>query len=141
MEYNLHSLLLSTQSLFSKKVFSKLNGTGLSTGQPKILDYLNHHDGCIQRDLAIACEIEPATVTSLLSHMEETGLIERKMLNGNRRLHYVFLTDKGRMMTDRVCINFSELEKVAFDGFSEKEKDDFLVKFQTIYNNLMKKEQ
>lgn len=140
MESNLHSLLLSTQSLFHKKVFSKLNGSGLTAGQPKILDYLNLHDGCIQRNLALACEIEPATVTSLLMRMEEAGLIERKMLNGNRRQHYVFLTDKGRVMAESVCTNFSELEEVAFDGFSKGEREDFLKQFERIYNNLIKNE-
>lgn len=52
---------------------------GLSPGQPKILHYLLNHDGCMQRELADACDIEPATVSRLLDKMEEDGLVRREI--------------------------------------------------------------
>lgn len=117
MNITLHNLSLSTHSTFYKKVFENLSDTDLTSGQPKLLDYLKYHDGCVQKDIATACEIESSTVTSLLLRMEQADLIERKMLNGNRRSLYVFLTDKGRKAVERVSDVFDELEKVAFDGF------------------------
>lgn len=138
MNHTLHNLLLSTQSTFHKKVFGNLSGTGLTLGQPKVLDYLKYNDGCVQKDIAAACEIETSTVTSLLFRMEEAGLIERRMLNGNRRSLYVFLTDKGRESLEKVSDVFDELEKVAFDGFSETEQAKFIQNFTKIYNNLIK---
>lgn len=134
----LHNLLLSTQSTFSKKVFANLNDTGLTSGQPKVLDYLKYNDGCVQKEIAAACEIESSTVTSLLLRMEEAGLIERRMLNGNRRSLYVFLTDKGKDSLGAVSNVFDKLEKVAFDGFTEEEQKDFIEKFSMIYTNLIK---
>lgn len=101
-----------------------------------MLDYLKYHDGCVQKDIAAACEIESSTVTSLLLRMEKSGLIERRMLNGNRRSLYVFLTEKGKEALEKVTSVFDELEKIAFDGFSEDEKVDFIEKFFRIYNNL-----
>ena len=138
MNITLHNLSLSTHSTFYKKVFENLSATDLTSGQPKVLDYLKYHDGCVQKDIATACEIESSTVTSLLLRMEQADLIERKMLNGNRRSLYVFLTDKGRKAVERVSDVFDELEKVAFDGFSKEEQTDFLQKFFKIYNNLTK---
>jgi DNA-binding MarR family transcriptional regulator len=138
MNKTLHYLLLSTHSMFHKKTFGNLNDTGLTSGQPKVLDYLKYHDGCVQKDIATACEIEPSTVTSLLLRMEEVGLIERRMLNGNRRSLYVFLTNKGQKALGRVSGVFDELEKVAFNGFSKEEQADFLEKFLKINNNLTK---
>ncbi len=137
MNKTLHNLLLSTYSIFSKKVFSNLSSSGLTSGQPKVLDYLKYHDGCVQKDIATACEIEPSTVTNLLSRMEESGLIERRMLNGNRRSLYVFLTEKGRGSLEKVSEVFEDLEKIAFDGFSREEEMDFIEKFYRIYNNLI----
>lgn len=141
MNKTLHNLLLITQSTFHKKVFGNLIDTGLTSGQPKVLDYLKYHDGCVQKDIATACEIESSTVTSLLFKMEEDGLIYRKMLNGNRRSLYVFLTDKGRKSLEKVSNVFEELERVAFDGFSKEAQMDFLEKFLTIYNNLIREDE
>lgn len=134
----LHNLLLSTHSIFNKRVFANLSDTGLTLGQPKVLDYLKYHDGCVQKDIAIACEIESSTVTSLLLRMEESGLIERRMLNGNRRSLYVFLTEKGRKSLEKVSEVFEGLERVAFEGFSKEEEEDFIQKFWKIHSNLMK---
>lgn len=136
MNKTLHQLLLNTHLAFHKKVFGMLNDTGLTSGQPKILDYLSYNDGCVQKDIAAACEIETSTVTSLLLRMEEAGLIERHMLNGNRRSLYVFLTDKGKLAQNKVGSVFLKLEKVAFDGFTEEEQKDFLEKLSKMHKNL-----
>ena len=34
--------------------------------------------------------------------MEEKGLIERRMLEGNRRTFYIFMTDEGSRLKDLV---------------------------------------
>lgn len=138
MNKTLHNLLLSIHSIFYKRIFANLSNTGLTSGQPKVLDYLKYNDGCVQKDIATACEIESSTVTNLLLRMEEAGLIERRMLNGNRRSLYVFLTDKGRESQKKVSDVFDKIEKVAFNGFSKEEQIEFLGMFSKIYNNLMK---
>lgn len=140
MNKTLHNLLLSTHSIFYKRVFANLSNTGLTSGQPKVLDYLKYHDGCVQKDIATACEIESSTVTNLLLRMEEAGLIERRMLNGNRRSLYVFLTDKGRKSLEKVSEVFDTLEKDAFDGFSKEEQMEFLEMLLKMHSNLMKED-
>lgn len=37
------------QSLFQKKVLDALSPYKLTAGQPKVLDYLGKHNGCIQK--------------------------------------------------------------------------------------------
>lgn len=138
MRIQFHSLLLSTHLIFHKKVFTKLSDTGLTFGQPKVLDYLKDHDGCVQKDIAAACEIEPPTVTSLLQRMEEAGLIERKALNGNRRSLYVFLTENGRSAQEKVSIVLDSLEALAFEGLTEEEAETFMNLFSKINQNLTK---
>lgn len=56
------------QSLFQKKVLDALSPYKLTAGQPKVLDYLGKHNGCIQKSIATGCQIEPATLTGILSH-------------------------------------------------------------------------
>lgn len=63
-------------------------------------------------------------------------MIERKMLNGNRRSLYVFLTEKGEQLQKIVEKEFDSLEEIAFDGISEEEKENFMDVFSKIYENI-----
>lgn len=135
MSDSFHYLVMAQHSLFQKELLSMLRDTGLSIGQPKVLDFLLDHDGASQKDIAKGCHIEPGTLTTLLNRMEDSGLVERRMLQGNRRSFFVFLTDHGRAMAERVADAFSALEDLAFQGFSEHERNTFISLFQRIYQN------
>ena len=109
MKESLHYLLMSDHLMFQKALDSRVKDTGLTPGQPKILDYLLNHDGAIQKDIAVFCHIEPASLTVILSGMENKGYIKRQTDNGNRRSLHVYLTDTGLrqptatgIFTDRV---------------------------------------
>jgi Transcriptional regulators len=136
MDKSFHYLLMINQAIFQKKVFHKLQETGLTPGQPKILDYLSTHDGSTQKNIAYACQIDPATVTGILRRMEEKGLIERKFKDGNRRSVHVFLTETGRNEITLIHTMFQKLEKEAFDGISPEEREQFMIIFYKICCNL-----
>ena len=135
MSSSFHYLVMAEHSMFQKKLLAKLKGTGLTSGQPKILDYLKDHDGASQKDIAHGCHIEPGTLTTLLNRMEEIGLVERRMLGGNRRSLYVFLTDLGKSKLKLVTDAFSELEAEAFRGISADDRAAFMDLFLKIYKN------
>ena len=111
---NYHLLMLENHTLFTKKFFERIKNLQLSFGQPKILEYLLNNEGCMQKDIALACFIEPASVTSVLTKME-------KNLNGNRRSYYVYLTDIGKEKAKEIQRHFKEMEEEVFKGLSEKE--------------------
>lgn len=136
MDNSFHYLLMANQAVIQKKLFNNVKDTELSLGQPKILDYLKEHNGALQKDIAAACHIEPASLTSVLNGMEKKGLIKKEMHNGNRRSLYVFLTDKGKAMQKRVDYEFSRLELQAFHDFSEEEKENLMNYLLKIYHNL-----
>ncbi|MGM9916634.1 MarR family transcriptional regulator [Anaerotignum sp.] len=136
MKHSLHYLLMADYLLFQKNLLAEIKETPLTSGQPKILDYLRLHDGAVQKEIAEACHIEPATITSILLGMEKKGLILRKNLNGNRRSLYVYLTDNGRQLAECVNSEFEKIEETAFLGFSEDEKK-LLIDFLTRINQNM----
>lgn len=123
MDNTLHYLLMADHLILQRLLINAIKDTELTSGQPKVLDYLYSHDGAIQKDIAQNCCIEQATLTSVLAGMENKGLIERRMMNGNRRNLYVFLTDKGKELTERVEREFLRLEETAFAGLDEHEKE------------------
>lgn len=128
---------MAEHSMFQKELQARLKGSGLTIGQPKILDYLKDHDGAEQKDIALGCHIEPGTLTSLLNRMEESGLVERRMLNGNRRSFFIFLTEKGKRQLELVTQAFGEIEEKAFRGIPETDRETFMNLFLRIYNNTM----
>ncbi len=137
MSNSFHYMIMAEHSMFQKELQAKLKGSGLTIGQPKVLDYLKDHDGAEQKDIAQGCHIEPGTLTSLLNRMEESGLVERRMLNGNRRSFFVFLTEKGERQLELVTQAFEEIEEKAFRGIPETDRETFMNLFLRIYNNTM----
>ena len=95
MDTSLHYLTMANQMLIQKRLLERVKASGLTLGQPKVLDYLKDHDGASQKEIAAGCFIEAGSLTSILNRMEEKGLIERRMLNGNRRTFHIFMTESG----------------------------------------------
>ena len=70
-----HHLLMKTYAAMHRKVTSETAKLELTSGQPKILEYLLGNEGADQKTIAESCEIEPATAGSVLARMEKCGLI------------------------------------------------------------------
>lgn len=140
MDDTLHYLIMANQMLVQKALLERLRDTGLTIGQPKILDYLKDHDGSSQKDIAKACFLEAGSLTTILNKMEEKGLIERRILNGNRRSFHIFMTDEGRQKMQLVDSSFSEIEKKALSDVSDEELETFMSVYKKIYKNLADRE-
>ena len=136
MDDSFHYLSMINHMTVQKKLMEQLADTGLTLGQPKVLDYLKDHDGASQKEIAAGCLIEAGSLTSILNRMEEKGLIERKMLNGNRRTFHIFMTESGKKNQKRVEEAFKKIEKTALNGISEEEQKLFMEIFCRIYRNL-----
>lgn len=136
MDDSFHYLSMINHMTVQKKLMEQLADTGLTLGQPKVLDYLKDHDGASQKEIAAGCLIEAGSLTSILNRMEEKGLIERKMLNGNRRTFHIFMTESGKKNQKLVEEAFEKIEKTALNGISEEEQKLFMYIFCRIYQNL-----
>lgn len=139
MKQSLHYLLMSNHLLFQKSLLADIKDTNLTPGQPKVLDYLLSHNGAVQKEIAKACHIEPATITSVLLGMENCGLIERKNLNGNRRSLYVYLTEKGKSLAEQVEATFGIIEEKSLLCFREDEKELLIDLLTKLNQNLCNK--
>ena len=136
MDDSFHYLSMINHMTVQKKLMEQLKDTGLTLGQPKVLDYLKEHDGASQKEIAAGCLIEAGSLTSILNRMEEKDLIERKMLNGNRRTFHIFMTESGKKNQKLVEESFEKIEKTALNGISEEEQKLFMDIFCRIYQNL-----
>ena len=136
---SIHYSLMKAHTALNKKILSQAYEIGLSPGQPKILEYLVLHNGSDQKTIASSCEIEPATVGSILGRMENMGLIERKQCKGNRRSLFVYLTDKGRAAAMQMENIFISSDKQAVKNLTEKEIEELNRILARLYSNLTDK--
>ena len=136
MDTSLHYLTMANQMLIQKRLLERVKASGLTLGQPKVLDYLKDHDGVSQKEIAAGCFIEAGSLTSILNRMEEKGLIERRMLNGNRRTFHIFMTESGKKSQKLVEEAFVEIEEAAWKDISPEEAEAFMKIYYKIYSNL-----
>lgn len=135
-----HYMLMACQAVYSRKLMEQLSDTGMTSGQPKVLDYLEDHDGASQREIAAHCYIEPASLTSVLNGMETKGLIERRRMNGDRRSYHIYLTETGRGQQNRVREAFRKVEADAFSEMSGENAERFMELFEELYECLTKEQ-
>ena len=129
--------MMANQMLVQKALMERVKESGLTIGQPKVLDYLKDHDGSSQKDIARACFIEAGSLTTILNGMEEKGLIERRTLNGNRRSYHIFMTDEGKKKQQMIDEAFAAIEENAVSDISDEEYSQFMSVYQKLYNNLL----
>lgn len=138
---SVHYLLMKSHAAMRKRVMAQAQREGLTSGQPKILEYLAENEGADQRSIALHCEIEAATVGSILMRMETAGLIERRRVGGNRRSLYVYLTEKGKSAAARTQEIFDSAEVAALLGCTEEEKRQLKELLTRVYRNLTRMEE
>lgn len=119
----LHYLLMKAHSNVNRRILAEAAGLGLSLGQPKILECLMECGEINQKSIAVRCEIEPATVGSILTRMERDGLVCRTRHEDNRRSLFVTLTPKGREQGERMQKIFDRADQDAAKGLTAKETE------------------
>lgn len=131
-----HHWLMKLHMTFGKSIFASAQKMGLTSGQPKILEFLDEVGSAEQKTIAQFCEIEPVTVGGILQRMEESGLVTRTREKGNRRSIVVKLTDNGKQIAEEIQHQFDRWEEVALEGFSDDERTLFRDWLKKCYCNL-----
>ena len=129
---SLHYLLMKTHTVLQRKITSRASEMGLTPGQPKILDYLLRYGESDQKTIASYCEIEQATVGSILLRMEKAELITRGRHEGNRRSLFVSLTPKGTVAARELMNIFWDAEEEAVSDLTSGE----LAAFKSTLNKI-----
>lgn len=137
---SLNYAFVRTARMHRKACHHQFHKLGLTEGQPKVLDYLHHHNGCSQKDLAKHCHIQPATATSLLGCLERSGLIYREVNQQDRRITNVFLTESGLEAQKQVEKVLDEIDKCFFAGFTKEEQEEVFRYLNRMYENLKRRE-
>ena len=122
----IHYLLMKIHAKLNRWVLEEAHHIGLTAGQPKVLECLLAYGEMNQKSIADCCEIEAATVGSILSRMERDGLIVRTQREGNRRALYVSLSPQGKRKAQEMQCIFQRADEWAMSPLSMDEQEQLL---------------
>ena len=109
------------QLLHRLRIQQSMDGQGLHYGQMPLMDYVEKHEGCTQREAAAATFVsEPAVATSV-KRMQKAGLIVKTADSENLRRNRLALTKKGADFLAALRRNYDELDSRIFDSFTDSE--------------------
>lgn len=112
---------------------------GLTGSQSYIIGYLLHNEGreINQKDIEMALKLMNPTVTGLLDRLEKKGFIMRKKSESDKRYKIVELTEKGKLLRDKMMEKGMKSHAVMLRGIPESELADFEGTLQKIMNNVL----
>jgi len=100
-----------------------LRGYGLTMTQYTVLLTLFREAGLSGAQLARACGVSQQSMASVLTGMQEKGLIERHSSPLHAKVMVTALTDAGQQLFDRASGEVVVLEKALADHFTPTEHD------------------
>jgi DNA-binding MarR family transcriptional regulator len=99
----------------------RLTEHSVSLGQWTFLRILWEADGVTQRELSeLAGVMEPTTFTAVTA-MEKLGYVTRKKMHDNKKMVYVFLTPKGRLLKRKLVPLAEEVNRIAVENVNRQD--------------------
>lgn len=85
-------LLADVSRLMRRAYERRVDASGLTLAQARLLVYISRHEGARQVDLAELLEIQPITLARLVDQLVTLGLAERRPAPNDRRAHLINTT-------------------------------------------------
>jgi len=105
-------------------------------GQATVLCVVAKQDGLTQSEIAGQLSVQGATVTNMLQHLEEAGLVIRRRDPEDNRLVRVYLTEAGHQKEASINEQFGNMQELIFKGISEEERVILRAWLQQIIMNI-----
>ncbi len=118
----------------------RLTKHSVSLGQWTFLRVLWENDGITQRELSEQVGVmEPTTFTALKT-MEKLGYVIRRKKIDNRKMVYVFLTPRGRLLKSKLVPLAEEVNRIAVENINPQDITTMRHLLFTIIENLARDE-
>lgn len=121
----------------SERVYGSVNPF---RGQYRCLFILDDAGTVNQKDLAALLSVRPASVSEILSKLEQKDLITRTTCAHDKRISYISLTDKGIEETKRIRKDRARAHSEMLLNLTEEEKEHMLIALQKIKEFYVSKE-
>lgn len=96
----------------------RLSRYEVSFGHWLFLRFLWDREGKTQHELSVLAGVMEPTTHTAIKNMEQLGYVERRREDGNRKNHYIHLTDQGRALQSILVPLADEAYEIALRGVS-----------------------
>lgn len=118
-------VLVSQIKLISGRIFDKIltekNIDAFNGAQGRILYVLWNSDGISLKELSDKTGLAPTTLTSMIDHMEQSGLVQRTADKNDRRKFLLYLTNKAMELKTEYDSVANKMIEIHFKDFTEAE--------------------
>ncbi|MGU3393773.1 MarR family winged helix-turn-helix transcriptional regulator [Priestia sp. D51] len=114
----------------------KLKPYGMTPVRWSIISVLDSHKGITQTELAEAIDKKQTTIVDMIYAMEEKGLIKRMYSERDRRLHYLFLTEKGEELKKTLLPLVKDAHLFVTRQLSDEENTQLKTLLNKVYNGI-----
>lgn len=130
------SALFETQRMLRQLADKEARHLGMTRAQWAVLAKVERNEGQKQAELADAMEMAPISLTRLIDRLCDSGLIERRNDDADRRIKRLYLTEAARPLMAKLAVLRTELLQVAFDRMSDGDTHQLVGHLETIKSNI-----
>lgn len=109
---------------------------GMHFGQPPVLEFIQDHPGCTQREIADHLRVSPPSIATSVKRMQRAGLLKKQADEEDMRRTRLFLTPKGEGAVGECRAAFDQVDQRMLAGFSEEEQQTLLDYLERMTENL-----
>lgn len=112
-------LIRDTERAFRKSLQMRLAAHGVPFGHWSFLRILWEQDGLTQRELSDHAGVMEPTTFAAMKTMEAQGYVTRRQLPSNKKNIYVYLTDQGRSLKEKLVPLAEDVNHISTAGMTE----------------------
>lgn len=128
-----HQINLQRKTYFD----SLLTKTGLTMIELELLSFLDEcPDSNTFTEIQRSKDYAKSHLSSAIGHLVEKGYVERRGAENNKKVQFLFLTEKSVDIVEEYDRCATQFRRVAFDGITQEEKELFLTVLHKMRNNL-----
>lgn len=121
---------------FVNNLAKRLEGTGVSPAQFRVLAHLMAHGPLAQSELCELLSIAPPSAVRLIDRMERDGWVAREADTNDRRIKRVVPTTHTTEIWDDLSVHSRELLRQAYAGIDPDEIEQTITTLTRIRRNL-----
>ncbi|WP_061859903.1 MarR family winged helix-turn-helix transcriptional regulator [Priestia megaterium] len=114
----------------------KLKPYSMTPVRWSIINVLDTQKGITQTELAEAVDKKQTTIVEMIYAMEEKELIKRIYSEQDRRLHYLFLTEKGEELKKTLSPLVKDVHLFVTRQLSDEENNQLKTLLNKVYNGM-----
>ena len=130
-------LLIDVAHLYTRRFEERARGLSLTLAQCKTLAVLASSEGVNQRRLAEISEVTPGHLVRILDRMEAVGWAERRSHPRDRRAHSLAMTERAKVVVERIWEVINETHADALRGLTSAELETLMELLGRVHANLL----